>query len=378
MRTSIKLAKDYGGKRKWTMGFDNRIFTVRLDDEAIEQLRSDPLVKKVVVSGKARILQYPIPAYDYGAVNEDWGVTRLFPSLAWAKGIYGQGIKVCVIDSGISRSAGRWAALYGEELPSSTSRFGEGEGEKSHPAFWKAGVSVYKGGYDFVEEAIAPDYGYFANDDGNGHGTWTSGIIAEQHSGIVGRYKGIAPGVDLYHCKVLNIFGEGDWADVAAAVDWARTNGMDIISMSLGGAENDVTLQAACNAARNAGILIVAAAGNDGPGENTVNFPGALSACVAVAAADYYENVAAFSSRGAAVDLAAPGVDISGPLTEYWANYFYHYYPDLIIPGSGGPGSPSDTIPGIISLRQRNFGSLPPGGWSCGFNQMLVSSGQCR
>ena len=193
----------------------------------------------------------------------------------------------------------------------------------------------------------------------NGHGTWTSGIIAEQHSGIVGRYKGIAPGVDLYHCKALNIFGEGDWADVAAAVDWARTNGMDIISMSLGGAENDVTLQAACNAARNAGILIVAAAGNDGPGENTVNFPGALSACVAVAAADYYENVAAFSSRGAAVDLAAPGVDISGPLTEYWANYFYHYYPDLIIPGSGGPGSPSDTIPGLYLCASGTSAACP-------------------
>ena len=62
------------------------------------------MVKKVVVSGKASdFLQSPIPAYDYGAVNEDWGVTRLFPSLAWAKGIFGQGIKVCVIDSGISR-----------------------------------------------------------------------------------------------------------------------------------------------------------------------------------------------------------------------------------------------------------------------------------
>ena len=101
-----------------------------------------------------------------------------------------------------------------------------------------------------------------------------------------------------------------------------------------------MTLQAACNAARYAGILIVAAAGNDGPGENTVTFPGALSACVAVAAADFYENVAPFSSRGAGVDLAGPGVEISGPMSEFWANMFVHSYPELIIYGSFDPDHP--------------------------------------
>lgn len=205
MKISIALAKDYGGKRKWTMGFDNRIFTTTLNDVDIERLKADPRVAKVdVTTEKARITytipnSIPSPPYNYNAVNEDWGVTRLSPSFAWTKGIYGQGIKVCVIDTGISRSTGRWNTLHGsEETPPSNSRFGEGPGEKSHPAFWKDGVSVYKGGKDFVVNDYAPDYWRFANDDDNGHGTWTSGLIAEQHSGIVGRYKGIAPGVELY------------------------------------------------------------------------------------------------------------------------------------------------------------------------------------
>ena len=56
MRNSIALAKDYGGKRKWTMGYDNRVFTTTLTEEAIERLKADPRVHKVVETReKARI-----------------------------------------------------------------------------------------------------------------------------------------------------------------------------------------------------------------------------------------------------------------------------------------------------------------------------------
>jgi subtilisin family serine protease len=237
MRNSIALAKDYGGKRKWTMGYDNRVFTTTLTDEAIEKLKADPRVYKVVETReKARIsgafpakvdnttpppqAKYTIPAsvpnppYNHEAVNEDWGVTRIHPSYAWGKGITGQGVKVCVIDSGISQSLTAWVALNGNMPPPETSRFGEGPGEKAHPAFWKDGVSVYKGGKDFRPGDYSPYGAYldsaigFANDDACGHGTWCSGLIAEQGQ-FVGGYKGIAPGIDLYVCKVLGISGDG-------------------------------------------------------------------------------------------------------------------------------------------------------------------------
>ena len=50
MRDSIALAKDYGGKRKWTMGYDNRVFTTTLTDEAIERLKADPRVQLPVLA----------------------------------------------------------------------------------------------------------------------------------------------------------------------------------------------------------------------------------------------------------------------------------------------------------------------------------------
>jgi subtilisin family serine protease len=361
MRNSIALAKDYGGKRKWTMGYDNRVFTTTLTDEAIERLKADPRVHKVVETReKARIsgafpakvdntpppqAKYTIPSstpnppYNHEAVNEDWGVTRLHPSFAWAKNNFGQGVKVCVIDSGISQGTFGWNALNPDTVPPETTRFGEGPGEKDHPAFWKDGVSVYKGGKDFRPGDYYPPQYNFANDDTCGHGTWCAGLIAEQGQ-FVGGYKGIAPGIELYVCKVLGISGDGDWADVAAGIDWARENGMDIISMSIGGGYNDPTVAAACAAAQAAGVLIFAAAGNSGPGADTIEYPAALNSVVAVAAADFYENVAPFSSRGAGVDLAGPGVEISGPMSEFWANMFVHSYPELIIYGSIDPDHP--------------------------------------
>ena len=87
--------------------------------------------------------------------------------------------------------------------------------------------------------------------------------------------------------------------------------------MSIGGGYNDPTVAAACAAAQAAGVLIVAAAGNSGPGADTIEYPAALNSVVAVAAADYYENVAPFSSRGAGVDLAGPGVEIPAPCLNF-------------------------------------------------------------
>jgi subtilisin family serine protease len=59
-----------------------------------------------------------------------------------------------------------------------------------------------------------------------------------------------------------------------------------------------------------AGVWVVAAAGNEGPGEGTVGFPGGFSECLCVAALDQNLAVASFSSRGPAVDTANPGVSI--------------------------------------------------------------------
>lgn len=294
MRQSHYLAKEYGGKRKWTFGFDNRAFVSDLTPDAIAEMRKNPLVESVEEGPEARIMSNEIPDYNPAAVNTDWGVDRVHPTYAWAKSLYGNGIKVAVIDTGI---------------------------KSSHECFWKDGVCVYKGGYNFVAGNDDPE-------DDHDHGTYCCGIVAAQHNEIVGSYKGIAPGIELYAVKVLDAKGSGSFDNVTAGIDWARTNGMDVISLSLGGTASLDILQQACDAAWYSGILILAAAGNEGPGDNTVCWPARYMSCVAVAAVDYDEYVASFSSRGPEVELSAPGRYIVGP----WAGFTYN---DYVVEGSG-------------------------------------------
>ena len=294
MDKANQVAAAHGTKRKWTMGFDNRIFTVNTDDAGVAALRENPLVAEVRESPKAKIANTPlfappygptIPVYDPTVVNTDWGVTRMRANYAWGKGIYGQGVKLCVLDTGI---------------------------QTKHQAFWNNGITPFKGGRNFVEGTYDPE-------DDMDHGTWCCGIIASQHNGIEGSYRGIAPEVDLYVCKVLDAEGNGYYADVASAIDWAREKGMHIVSMSLGGAVTDSTLSAACVAAAAAGVLLIAAAGNDGPTDDSVNYPARYPSCLAVAALDYFESVADWSSRGPEVSVAAPGVNVVGP----WAGFVF-------------------------------------------------------
>ena len=144
--------------------------------------------------------------------------------------------------------------------------------------------------------------------DDVGHGTMVAGIIAadrNNHRGVAG----IAPLANIMPIKVLGGDGSGDDTDIAAGIDWARTHGADVINLSLGGPSTDVVLQQAVADAIAAGIVVVAAAGNDGA--ETVGYPASYPGVIAVSATTHTGALAAFSSYGARVDLAAPGLDIT-------------------------------------------------------------------
>jgi subtilisin len=149
-----------------------------------------------------------------------------------------------------------------------------------------------------------------ANDD-NGHGTHVAGIIAAQDNDI--GVVGVAPEAQLYAVKVLDSSGSGTWSSVISGIQWAIDNHMDIINMSLGSSSGSTTLKQACDKAYNAGILVVAAAGNSGTTSTTANnviYPAAYDSVVAVAAVDSTSTRASFSSTGSQVEVAAPGVDV--------------------------------------------------------------------
>ena len=144
-----------------------------------------------------------------------------------------------------------------------------------------------KGGYDFVNDDWDPM-------DNDGHGTMVAGIIAAN-----GALKGVAPDAELLVYKVLEPSesgpASGDTSDVIAGIDEAIKDGADIICMSLGGelGVTDDALESAVSRAVDAGVIVVAAAGNDGPYIGTIYSPAS------------YENVIAVGSVGEVIYISS-------------------------------------------------------------------------
>jgi subtilisin family serine protease len=145
-----------------------------------------------------------------------------------------------------------------------------------------------------------------AADDDNGHGTHVAGTIAEAEGNGVAE-SGIAPDASILPVKVLDATGSGSDSDVAAGIVWAADHGARIVNLSLGGSETSTVLADAVAYARHQGVLIVAAAGNDG---GAVGVPARLAGVIAVGAVDSALVRAPFSAGGRALDLVAPGVAI--------------------------------------------------------------------
>lgn len=142
------------------------------------------------------------------------------------------------------------------------------------------------------------------------HGTHVSGIIASMMNNGIGG-TGIAPNVKI---MPINVFDneEALYSDVIVGIDYAIEHDADIINLSLGGTEDSELLNDAIQRAYQAGILIIAAAGNDG--ENINDYPASYDHVIAVSATNQYDKIAYFSNYGPNIDIAAPGTDIYSTL----------------------------------------------------------------
>ena len=129
-------------------------------------------------------------------------------------------------------------------------------------------------------------------------------VISNNRVGIAG----ISWGARIMPIKVLNAYGNGSFADVAAGIAWAADHGAQVINLSLGGTSPSSVLEDAVNYAYGRGVILVAAGGN--MGSNSVLFPAAYPHVIAVAATDGSNKKANFSNFGPEIDVAAPGVSI--------------------------------------------------------------------
>src|SRR4051812_48648012 len=105
--------------------------------------------------------------------------------------------------------------------------------------------------------------------------------------------------------KVLSARGSGSVAGIAQAIRWAADHGANVINMSLGGPTAIGTMGSAVKYARDKGVTVVAAAGNDGRGK--VSYPARYPGVIAVAATQFDESTTFYSNWGAEIDIAAPG-----------------------------------------------------------------------
>jgi thermitase len=150
--------------------------------------------------------------------------------------------------------------------------------------------------------------------DDNGHGSHVSGTISANTNNGQG-VAGVAFNSPLVMCKALaTAAGTGLTSDIANCINWDVTQGVKVISMSLGGGDSATLKTAVQNAYKSGnGVLLIAAAGNDG--DATLNYPAAYPEVVSVAATDNRDQRASFSNANADVEVAGPGVDVESTYT---------------------------------------------------------------
>jgi subtilisin family serine protease len=157
-------------------------------------------------------------------------------------------------------------------------------------------------GYDAVEHDGTPE-------DDSGHGTFVAGVAAARTDNGEG-IAGAAPRSRLLPVKVLDSSGNGADSTVIEGIEWAVSNGADVINLSLGGPRPSAALDQAVRAAVDRGVVVVAAAGNDGTTEPW--YPAASPGAIGVGATDPGgDELAWFSNAGASVDVVAPGMGIT-------------------------------------------------------------------
>jgi serine protease len=149
---------------------------------------------------------------------------------------------------------------------------------------------------------------------GHSHGTHVAGTIAGLGSNGKG-VVGVNPSglLKVHNVKIFN--NAGNWgygSDLVAAIDQCRAAGSNVISMSIGGGASSQTEENAFISATQAGLINIAAAGNDG--NTSLSYPASYDSVMSVAAINSSKSLASFSQRNAQVEIAAPGVAVNSTI----------------------------------------------------------------
>jgi hypothetical protein len=264
------LLKSSRKQRKIRGGYEVIDFASRSEaEQAIADLKKDKNVDKAEINHTRNLMGV---APDDPLFPYQWGLTYADVLTAWEASVYNHNqVVVAVLDTGVNVNH---SELSGRLLT----------------------------GYNAVDESSDVT-------DNDGHGTFVTGIIAalwnnsRQIAGVTGPFD-----VKVLPVKVEDSAGKIYLAYLIDAIYYAIEQGVDVINMSLGGAHYSTVEREAIEAAKAAGITLVAAAGNDG--NSTVYYPASYEGVISVGSHDADGQKSDFSNYNEFVDIVAPGSNI--------------------------------------------------------------------
>ncbi len=317
---------------------------IRSDEVAV--LSENMLIRGLSLDVKKQIALDPIPIEEAALAANENGYTHFTTILGveemWNLGYNGSGIVVAVLDSGV---------------------------DTNHPDLQNQVI----GFKDFINsnDDMTPGDGIDGYDD-NGHGTACTWNVAGDGTASGGNLTGVAPGASILSIKILDDEGVGDDSVIAQGIEFAIAEGVDVISLSIGGEWVDdssyVDLSViASEEAIAAGISVVTAAGNSGPQAYSINSPGIVEESITVGASVDDAGVIAFSSVGpepsghtAKPDVVAPGYGVVSGLAadantlEYFP-YNYTQYGNSYTQWAGTSASAPMIAGAVAILAQRHL-----------------------
>lgn len=247
-------------------------------DEAVAQLRANGDVEFADVDHVVSIDQVPTdPLYS----GYQWSLPAINMPAAWDVTTGSASVIVAVIDTGV---------------------------DATHPDLAGKITSGANVGYNFVSNSTNTA-------DDQSHGTFVASIVAANTNNGQGG-AGVCWSCKIMPIKVLDSAGSGSSFNVAQGIDWAVSHGAKVINLSLGSGSSDASLQTAVTNAWNAGVVVVAAAGNNAgvapTTDDAVLFPAAYPNAIAVASSNSANVRSSFSNYGPEIDVTAPGEGVLG------------------------------------------------------------------
>ncbi len=268
-----------------------------------------------------------IESLDSEHSNTTYGVDMVNAKSVWEEyDTKGEGVRIAVLDTGVDVTHPD-IELYSDDPQNPT-----------YPGGWA--------NFTLEGDKIEDD----TPDDLQGHGTHVSGTVAGGNAS--GEYIGVAPEAELMHGAVLEEDGSGSFAQITAGLEWAVEEDADIISMSLGADGVHPELIDPVEHATDAGVIVIAASGNEG--EGTSGSPSNYYNTMSVGAVDENASVTGFSG----------GMEVSsdyfqGQAPEHWPDEYI--VPDVVAPGddvlSAYPGGDYQELPGTSMATPHVSGS---------------------